>query len=138
MEGERRPSKRNSKKENKKHPYKRRFVEDDVIANQNHSPHIALQPAEVANNCEDTEPEENTSKPSALLPSGSDESLTDKIFFACSPSNAKMHFGRHCVNVEDVKEAVQKLKYFFTSSGDYSKECIQEEIDKIFGEKLIK
>jgi len=73
MEGERRPSKRNSKKENKKHPYKRRFVEDDVIANQNHSPHIALQPAEVANNCEDTEPEENTSKPSALLPSGSDE-----------------------------------------------------------------
>jgi len=34
MEGERRPSKRNSKKENKKHPYKRRFVEDDTIANK--------------------------------------------------------------------------------------------------------
>ena len=37
---------------------------------------------------------------------------------------------------KDVKEAVQKLKRFFTSSGDYSKECIQEEIDKIFGKKL--
>ena len=132
MEGERRPSKRNSKKENKKHPYKRRFVEDDVIANQNHSPHIALQPAEVANNCEDTEPEENTSKPSALLPSGSD-SLSDKI----ENKNEKDQYD-NWIFAEDVKDAVQKLKYFFTSSGDYSKECIQEEIDKIFGEKLIK
>ena len=121
MEGERRPSKRNSKKENKKHPYKRRFVEDDVIANKKHSSHISRQSAEVANNCEEAEL-------SIVEVDGSDLSLSDKmeVWNRYDVENAK----------KDVKEAVQKLKYFFTSSGDYSKECIQEEIDKIFGDKL--
>ena len=35
--------------------------------------------------------------------------LSEKVFYAVAPPN-KNPFGRHCVNIEDVKEAVKRLK----------------------------
>ena len=102
---------------------------------QNHNPQTEVFPSTVRNqnttgeeSIGDTEPEEDTSKNEVLIKSsGSDDasSLSDKII------EDNEYYKHGWIQIEDVKESVQKLKkHFFFKEDRYF-------IDKIFGSALI-